>query len=91
MLTHVTWRTGSCGSIARPSCRFAVTRFAVDSYRAALEPAKPSTVRRRLACLAGFYEYAREEGLVQKNPVARVARPRVPVRLRSLLALVPPT
>lgn len=37
----------------------------------------PSTVARRLSALAGFYEYALDEGLIARSPVARVRRPRV--------------
>jgi len=56
---------------------FRATRTALDTYRRSLEGAQASSVRRRLACLSGFYEYAKEERLIELNPVARVVRPRV--------------
>lgn len=62
----------------------AVSRVAIDRYQQSLDGAQPTTVRRRLACLSGFYEYAREEGAIDKNPVARVARPRVPDTVSTL-------
>jgi integrase/recombinase XerD len=37
----------------------------------------PATVARRLAAIAGFYEYAVDEGLIDRSPVSRVRRPRV--------------
>jgi integrase/recombinase XerD len=37
----------------------------------------PATIARRLAALAGFYDYALDEELITKSPVARVRRPRV--------------
>lgn len=37
----------------------------------------PATVARRLSALAGFYDYAADEALISRSPVARVRRPRV--------------
>lgn len=37
----------------------------------------PATIARRLSAIAGFYEYAVDEGLIVRSPVARVRRPRV--------------
>lgn len=37
----------------------------------------PATTARRLSALAGFYDYALDEGLIARSPVARVRRPRV--------------
>lgn len=37
----------------------------------------PATIGRRLAAVSGFYEYAVDEELIARNPVARVRRPRV--------------
>jgi integrase/recombinase XerD len=37
----------------------------------------PATIARRLSALAGFYDYALDEGLIARSPVARVRRPRV--------------
>lgn len=60
---------------------FDVTRVVVDTFAAQPLPngarAAASTTARRLAALAGFYSYAADEGLVERNPVARVKRPRV--------------
>lgn len=36
---------------------------------------KPSTVKRKLAALARFFDWALEHGLVQSNPVAPIGRP----------------
>lgn len=41
------------------------------------EGLSPATVARRLSALAGFYEYAVDEDLIARSPVARVRRPRV--------------
>lgn len=57
-----------------------VSRAVIDLYRAELlehRALKPSTVARRLSSLSSFYEYATDLGLVERNPVARVRRPRV--------------
>lgn len=64
---------------------FAVRRVHLDGYVTALaaprprtgRPAAASTVARRLAALAGFYDYAVDEGLIASSPVTRVRRPRV--------------
>jgi site-specific recombinase XerD len=37
----------------------------------------PSTIARRLSALSGFYDYAVDEDLIARSPVARVRRPRV--------------
>lgn len=37
----------------------------------------PATIARRLAAVAGFYNYALDEELIERSPVARVRRPRV--------------
>lgn len=51
-----------------------VELFAREMEEAGLAPA---TVARRLSALAGFYEYAVDEDLIARSPVARVRRPRV--------------
>ena len=64
---------------------FAARRVHLDGYVTALaaprprtgRPAAASTVARRLAALAGFYDYALDEGLIVASPVTRVRRPRV--------------
>lgn len=64
---------------------FAARRLHLDGYVTALaqprtrtgRPAAASTVARRLAALAGFYDYAVDEGLIAASPVTRVRRPRV--------------
>ncbi|HEY4277681.1 MAG TPA: tyrosine-type recombinase/integrase [Conexibacter sp.] len=67
---------------------FDVTRVAVDTFTNeplpnAAKP-KPSTIARRLAAVSGFYAYALDEGLIDKNPVARVKRPRISDRSSTL-------
>lgn len=54
-----------------------VRRVHVDAYARMLERhgAAPTTIARRLACLAGLYAYALAEELVDRNPVAHVDRP----------------
>lgn len=53
----------------------------VESMRA--DGAAPSTVARRLAALSGFYAYAVDEEVCERNPVARVRRPRVGENVQS--------
>ena len=57
----------------------AVRRAHVDAYAHRLRAlgASDATIARRLACLSGFYRYALEEGLLERNPVAGVRRPRL--------------
>jgi site-specific recombinase XerD len=57
----------------------AVRRVHVDAYARMLERhgAAPTTIARRLACLAGFYAYALAEELIDRNPVEHVDRPHV--------------
>ncbi|MEJ7786173.1 MAG: tyrosine-type recombinase/integrase [Solirubrobacteraceae bacterium] len=54
-------------------------RVHVDAFcRAAeAEGVAPATLARRLTAMAGFYAYAADEGLIGRNPVDRVRRPRV--------------
>ncbi len=67
---------------------FDVTRVVIDTFAAQPLPtgarAAASTTARRLAALSGFYGYAAEEGLIEKNPVVRVKRPRVSDRSSTL-------
>ena len=44
----------------------------------------PATVARRLSTLCGFYRYCHDEGLVTRNPAARVRRPKVDPESRTL-------
>ncbi|MFI5627583.1 tyrosine-type recombinase/integrase [Nocardioides sp. NPDC051685] len=57
-------------------------RAAVDGYRRQMEnrepPAKPSTIARRLAALAGYYKYATAEGVLDRSPLEHVKRPSTP-------------
>jgi integrase/recombinase XerD len=57
----------------------AVDRSQVALYARGLEDAgrAPATVARRLSTLAGFYEYAVVEGILDLSPVAHLRRPRV--------------
>ena len=54
-------------------------RVHIDLYaRQLADTYSPSTIARRLSTLAGYYRYACDEGLLDRNPVERVRRPRVP-------------
>lgn len=57
----------------------AVNRAGIDNYRQTLEAAgrKRSTIARKLAALASFYDYALDLEVVAVNPCARVKRPKV--------------
>lgn len=54
-------------------------RVHVDAFVREAEAAgrAPATLARRLSALAGFYDYALDEGAIDRSPVARVRRPRV--------------
>lgn len=56
-----------------------VRRVHVDAYMRACEAdgASPATVARRLSAISGYYAYAEDEGLIERNPVGRVRRPKV--------------
>ena len=51
-------------------------RVQVNGYRLTLAGA-PATVARKLAALSSFYRFARVEGLVDRNPVEAVSRPKI--------------
>lgn len=57
-----------------------VRRAHVDLYVRVQEDAAvaPATVARRLSALSGFYTYALDEELIERSPLGRVRRPRVP-------------
>ncbi|NUU26299.1 MAG: tyrosine-type recombinase/integrase [Streptomycetaceae bacterium] len=63
----------------------AVRRVHVDAYVEHLvrEGAAPSTVVRRLSAVSGFFAYAVDEGAVDRNPAARVRRPKVGENVQS--------
>jgi site-specific recombinase XerD len=67
---------------------FEVTLATVESYsREPLvggRPASPATVSRRLACLSHFYRRAVYAGLVRRNPLEHVQRPKVPEPVATL-------
>ena len=54
-------------------------RVHVELYARELEAAgrAPSTVARRLAALGGLYQYAVDEGVLVRSPVAHARRPKV--------------
>lgn len=57
-----------------------VVRAHVDGWARQLEEIggySPASVARRLSTLAGFYRYASNEGVIARNPLAGVRRPRV--------------
>lgn len=54
------------------------TRTLVDGWARTLEQrCRPASVARKLASLASFYQFAEDEGLIERSPVAGVRRPRV--------------
>jgi len=67
---------------------FDATFATVESYaREPLEDGRspaPATVARRLACLAHFYRRAMFAGLIDRNPVDQIQRPRVPEQSATL-------
>lgn len=64
----------------------AVTRANVDTYARHLEALgrTPSTVARRLSTVSGLYAYAVAEGILDRNPVAHVRRPKVSQESQTL-------
>jgi len=56
----------------------AIRRNGVDAYRLHLEGLgrQPSTIARKLASLASFYEYAIDADACSANPVGRIKRPK---------------
>jgi integrase len=58
------------------------SRRDVEAYRAHLEAQHraPATVAKALAALSGFYRFAVDEGALERNPVERARRPKVPDR-----------
>ncbi|WP_436771016.1 tyrosine-type recombinase/integrase [Yinghuangia sp. YIM S09857] len=63
----------------------AARRVHVDAYVEHLvrEGAAASTVVRRLSAVSGFYAYAVDEGALDRNPAARVRRPKVGENVQS--------
>jgi integrase/recombinase XerD len=63
---------------ARSLALFAVRRADIESFaRAGGDGRARATVTRRLSTIAGFYNYAVEEELLDRSPAAHVRRPRV--------------
>lgn len=56
------------------------TRRDVEAFRAHLEALgrAPSTISKTMAALTGFYTFAEDEGVIEKNPARRARRPKVP-------------
>lgn len=56
------------------------TRRDVEAFRSHLESAgrAPQTIARALSALSGYFGFAMDEGLLEKNPAARARRPRIP-------------
>jgi len=56
------------------------TRRDVEAYRAHLEELgrAPSTICKHLSALSGFYGFAIDEGVLDRNPAAAARRPRLP-------------
>lgn len=62
------------------------SRAYIDAYASQLlevENRAASTVNRLLAALSGFYEYAVDEGVIDRNPVRRIRRPGVSESMSS--------
>ncbi|WP_211349103.1 tyrosine-type recombinase/integrase [Nocardioides litoris] len=72
------------GSSASPSSSpspeevTAVGSAAEPSRAAPRRPLAPATIARRLVAISGFYAYAVDEGILERNPTTRVRRPRQP-------------
>jgi len=58
----------------------AASRRDIEAYRASMEEAgrAPATIAKNLSALSGFYGFAQDEGIIDRNPAARARRPRVP-------------
>lgn len=58
---------------------FEVRRADIELYARHLEEfgRARATIGRRLSTIAGFYEYAAEEGLIEHSPAVHVRRPRL--------------
>ena len=56
------------------------TRRDIEAYRAHLEALgrAPATVAKSMAALTGLFDFAVDEGLVERNPARSARRPRVP-------------
>ena len=56
------------------------TRRDIEGYRSHLEELgrAPSTIAKHLAALSGFFAFAEDEGVIDRNPAARARRPKVP-------------
>ena len=56
---------------------WAVQRRHIDAWVLTLDGLSPATIKRRLASVSGFYNYAIDESVIATNPAERVRRPKV--------------
>ena len=58
----------------------AVSRRDVEAYRAHLETLgrAPATIAKTMTALTGYFAFAEDEGLIERNPAGRARRPKVP-------------
>lgn len=63
-----------------PTPMIECTRRDVEAWRSEMETngRAPSTICRALAALSGFFQFAEEEGAVERNPVRNARRPKIP-------------
>jgi site-specific recombinase XerD len=75
--------TGWCRDRSLPL--FSVRRADIETFARELEARgrASATVTRRLCTIAGFYEYAVEEELLDHSPAAHVRRPRLDYESRA--------
>ena len=57
------------------------TRRDVEAFRAHMEAQgrAPATISKSMAALAGLFDFALDDGVVERNPAQRARRPKVPV------------
>lgn len=55
-------------------------RWHIELYDRGVEASglKPSTRQRKIVAISGYYEYAEQEGIIDRSPARHVRRPRVP-------------
>lgn len=59
----------------------AIDTRVVQAFAVSLSGLAPATVNRALNCLSSFFGFLERQGLVSRNPVTGVERPRVPLKL----------
>ncbi len=64
-----------------------ITTRAVQAFAISIGHLAPASVNRTLNCLSSFFGFLERQGLVERNPVQGVERPKVPLKLPSGPAL----